>query len=71
MIEELKKSGEWKIQLTMYVNSISSKDNDVKRLIHLKGDNIPIIFDGKTDEIATELFQSLLTRYRIALERSM
>ena len=55
----------------MNVNYVISKDNDGKRLIHLKGDNIETITGNETDEIANELFQSLLIRYRIGLERPM
>ena len=40
MIDELKKSGKWKIQLPMTVYFISSNDNDDKQLIYLKNDNI-------------------------------
>ena len=47
----LKKSVGWKIQLTMNVNFISSKDRDDKRLIHSKSDNTEIIIGNKTDDL--------------------
>ena len=71
MIDELKKSGEWKIHLTMKINFVSSKDNDDKQFMHSKSDNIEIMIGDKTDEIVKEIFQSLLTRYQTSLETSM
>ena len=57
MIDKFKKLGEWKIHLTMEVNFMSSKDNDDKRIMHSKNDNI--------DETINDLFESLLSRYKI------
>ena len=34
--------GEWKIQLTMISNFVSSKDSDETRIMHTKTDNIEI-----------------------------
>ena len=71
MIDEIKKSGEWEIHLTIKVNCMSSKDNDDKRLMHPQSDNIEIMIGSKTDEIINELFESLISRYQIFLEMSM
>ena len=49
--KDLKKSYTWKIQLTIVINFISSNDNDEKRKIHLKKDNIQIMINDKADEI--------------------
>ena len=38
--------GEWKIQSTMALNFISSKDSDETRIIHTKNDNIEIMTKG-------------------------
>ena len=57
--------GEWKIHLTMVINFISSKDSkdfDENQIIHLKSDNIEIMMGSETDEIITELSESLLQR---------
>ena len=43
--------GEWKIQLTMSINFISSKDSDETRNMHTKSDNIEIMMGSKTDDI--------------------
>ena len=43
LIDNHKTKGEWKIQLTMAINFISSKDSDETRTMHTKSDNIKII----------------------------
>ena len=39
-MNDLKKSDTWKIQLTIAIYFISSKDNDEKRIINSKSNNI-------------------------------
>ena len=64
--------GEWKIQLTMTINFVSSKDDsDEIRTMHTKSDNIEIMMGSETNEITEELFKSLLQRYQNRLEESM
>ena len=63
--------GEWKIQLTMSINFISSKDSDETRNMHTKSVNIEIMMGSKTDDIIDELFESLLQKYQEGLEESM
>ena len=62
----------WKIQLTITVNFIFSKDNDEdnneEHVMHSKSDNIDIIINDETDEFI-ELFKSLLKRYHNNLEK--
>ena len=48
--------GEWKIQLTMTINFISSKDSDEIRSMHTKSDNIEIMIGSEANEITKELF---------------
>ena len=43
--------GEWKIQLTMSINFISSKYSDETRSMHTKSDNIEVIVDSETSDI--------------------
>ena len=63
---------EWKIQLTMSINFISSKDDsDETRNMRTKSDNIEIMIGSETDEIIEELFKSLLQKYQERLEESM
>ena len=39
MIDDIKKSGEWKIDLTMKMKFMSSKDSDENPLMYSKRDN--------------------------------
>ena len=52
--------GEWKIQLTMSINFISSKDSDETCDTYSKSNYIEIMVGSETDEIIEELFKSLL-----------
>ena len=64
-----KTEGEWKIQLSMKIIFVSSKDDsDEIREMHTKGDNIHIVMGSETDDIIKELFKSLLRRYQEGLE---
>ena len=72
IINDHKTQGEWKIQLTMSINFISSEeDSDEVCTVHTKSDNIEIMMGSETDEIIEELFKSLLKRYQEGLEESM
>ena len=62
-INNLKKFDMWKIQLTITINFISSKDNDEKRVMHSKSDKTEIMINDKADEVIEELFESTLSRY--------
>ena len=62
---------EWKIQLTMPINFLSSKNSEETRNMHREGDNIEIMVGSETDEIIKELFKSLLQRYQEGLEESI
>ena len=52
----LKKSDTRKIQLTIAINFISSKDNDGERVMHSKSDNIEIMINDKADEVTEKFF---------------
>ena len=51
IINNLKKSDTWKIQLTIANNFISSIDNDEERVMHSKSDNIEIMINDEADEV--------------------
>ena len=71
-IIERKTQSEWKIQLTMEINFISSlPESDETRTIHAKSDNIEIMMGSETDEIIEDLFKYLLQRYEERLEESL
>ena len=63
---------EWKIQLTMSINFVSSKnDSDESRNMHTKNGNVDIFTGSETDEIIEELFGSFLQNHQKGLEESM
>ena len=68
-LEEI--SSEWKIQLAMAINFISSKDSDDTRTMHTKSNNVEIMMGSETDEIIEELFESFFQKYQEGLEESM
>ena len=63
--------GEQKIQLTMAINFMSSKDSDETHIMHTKSNNIKIMLSNETDKIIREIFESLLQRYQEGLEELM
>ena len=68
IINNLKKSDTWKIQLTIANNVISSIDYGVEHVIHSKSDNIEIMIDDQADEVIKDLFNSLKNRHQNNLE---
>ena len=69
IINDLKKSGTWKIQLTITINFIFSKDdNDEEHVMHSKRDNIEIMISDEADEFIEKRFDSLKNRYQNDLE---
>ena len=60
-----------KIQLTMQINFISSKDSRETRTMHTKSRNIEIMMGSETNDIIEELSESFLQNYQERLEESM
>ena len=56
-----KTSSECKIQLTMAINFISSKDSDETQTMHTRSNNVEIMVGSETDEIIKE-FLSLSSK---------
>ena len=52
----IKKADTWKIQLTIAINLLSSKDNDEERVMHSKSDNIEIMVIEEEDEVTKRRF---------------
>ena len=72
MINDHKTQSEWKIQLTMALNFISSKpDSDETRIMHTKSDSIEIMIGSDTDEVIEALFKSILDKYQDNLQEKM
>ena len=58
----------WKIQISMRINFISSKDTAETRIIYVWSDNVSIIWGSDTDDIIRELFRSFLHNYQKKLK---
>ena len=71
MIDNHKADGEWKIQLIMRINFISSLDTNEFRTMHTKSDNTEIMMSTETDDIINELFECFLRKYQERLETKM
>ena len=67
IIIDLQESDTWKIQLTIAVNFISSKDAEEERVMHAKSDKEFMTYDNANDTV-DELFKTLLSRYQGNLE---
>ena len=63
--------GEWKVQLTVAIKFIPSKDSKETRTIHIKSDNKEVMMNSKTDDIINGLFKSLLQKYQEELAESI
>ena len=69
IINDLKQSDTWKIQLTITINFVSSKDdNDEKCVMHSKSDKTEITINDEADEVIKRLFHSLKNRYQNNLQ---
>ena len=51
IINSLKKSDKWEIQLAIANNFISSIDTDEERVVHSESDNIEIIMNDESDKL--------------------
>ena len=68
IINNLRKSDMWKIQLATTNNFIFSIDNDEESVMDSKSDNIVIMINDEADEVVKELFDSPKNRYQNNLE---
>ena len=64
-------SDTWKIQLTIPIDSVSSKDVEEERVINSTSDNKNLAQYKDVNEVINELFESLHPRYQGNLETSM
>ena len=71
IISDLKKSDTWKIQLKIAINFISCEEKDQEHVMHSKSDNIEFMTYDNANDVADELFESLLSREQISLEKLM
>ena len=59
----------WKIQISMHVNFIFSKDTGETRTIYVWSDNVSIMQGSDTYDIITEIFRSFLHNYQEELTK--
>ena len=64
MIDNNKARGGWKIQLTIKISFVSVLDSTQFQEMHTKSDNIEIMIGNETNDIITELFNSLFKHIR-------
>ena len=62
IINDHKTQGEWKIQLTLEINFISSKDSDETSTMCTISDNIEIMIGNKTSRIIKKPFNFLFCK---------
>ena len=68
IIINLQESDLCKIQLTIVINFISSKDAEKKRVIHSKSNNIKLTSYNDSNGVVNEIFESLCSGYPGNLE---
>ena len=68
ILNNLKKSDTWKIQLTIANNFIFSIDNDEEHEVNSNKDNIEMMVTNEADEVVKERFNSIKNRYHFSLE---
>ena len=71
MLDNYKTHGEWKIQLIIKINFISSLDTAEFCKMYLKSDNAKIMMGFETDDITNEFLESSLKHYQERLETKM
>ena len=62
--------GEWKIQLVMQDNCISSKDFEETRTTYSASKLVEIFMGSNTDDAIDKIFDTLLQRFQEAMETS-
>ena len=63
IINDLQNSDTSRIQLTIEINFITSKDAEEERLMHSTSNNINFSPYSDVNEVIYQLFESLLLRY--------
>ena len=71
IIIDFQNSDTWKIQLTIVINFLSSKDAEKERVLHSRSNNMKITSYNDVNEVVDELFDWLRSRYQENLETSM
>ena len=67
----LQNSDAWKIQLTIAINFISSKDAEEECVMHSSSGNIKLTPYSDANDVIDKLFKSLLSKYQDNIEASL
>ena len=68
---EFRNSDTWKIQITIAINFISSKDHEKKRVMHSRNKNTKFTSCNDVNKVLDELFDPVRSRYQGNFETSM
>ena len=60
-----------KIQLTIEINFIFSKDSEEDRMMHSSSDDIKFTFYHEVNDVTENFFKSLRSKYQDGLETSI
>ena len=71
MIDNHKARDGWNIQLTIKISFVSVLDSTQFQEMHTKSDNIEIMKGNETNDIITELFNSICRKYQEGPETKM
>ena len=71
LLDDYKARVEWKFQLVMRINFVSSLDSTQFHKMYMKGANMEIMRGIETNDIITRLFNSLFKKYQEGLETKM
>ena len=71
IVIDLQNFDAWKIQLTIAINFISSKDSEKERVMHSNSGNIKFTPYSDANYVIEKLFKSLRSKYEDNLETSM
>ena len=71
IIIDLQNSDTWKIQLTIAINFITSKDPKEEHVMYSRSNSIKFASYNDADEVVDELFESLRSRNQGNLETSL
>ena len=71
IIIHLQSSDTWKIQLTIAINLIFSKDTEEECAMYSTSDNINFTSYDNVNEVANELLESLRSKYQDNLKTSL
>ena len=67
-IIDLQSSDTWKIQLTIVIEFIPSKDTEEERAMHSNSDNTKFLSYNDANKVLNELFESRRSKYQDDLE---